>query len=347
MRASRLLSLLLLLQTHGRMTAAQLAKRLEVSVRTVYRDVESLHSAGIPLYGEAGHAGGYQLVDGWRTRLTGLTAEEAERLFLAGLPGPAAELGYGAVVATVQRKLHAALPSALADRAARLQQRFHLDTPGWYADGDGSPHLAEVAEAVWRQRRVAVRYRSWNGEAERTLEPYGLVLKGGRWYVVAARPGRDGAATYRVSQILALTPLDEEFDRPAGFDLPAWWRAHVVRFRAGLHRDEATIRLSPRGRERLREIASDVVVAAAEGSAGPPDDAGWVTATVPIESLTHAHGDLLRLGADVEVLSPPELRARLAATAAELAALYATSIGAAVVTGSEIRAAVTGSSVAG
>ncbi|MGN9811713.1 helix-turn-helix transcriptional regulator [Micromonospora sp. BQ11] len=323
MRASRLLSLLLLLQSHGRMTAAQLAERLEVSTRTVYRDVEALHAAGVPLYGEAGHAGGYHLVQGWRTRLTGLTTEEAERLFLAGLPGPAAELGYGAVVAALQLKLHAALPRELADRAVQLQQRFHLDTPSWYADGDASPHLAEVAEAVWRQRRVRVRYRSWRGEVDRTVEPYGLVLKGGRWYAVAGRPGRDGAATYRVNQILSLTTLDEGFDRPGSFDLPAWWREHVVRFRATLHRDEATVRLSPRGRQRLREVATELVVAAVDGSAGAPDEAGWVTAVIPIESLTHAHGDLLRLGADVEVLTPVALRERLAATAADLAALYA------------------------
>ncbi|MEV1144314.1 WYL domain-containing protein [Micromonospora sp. NPDC049799] len=327
MRASRLLSLLLLLQSHGRMTAVQLAERLEVSTRTVYRDVEALHAAGVPLYGEAGHAGGYHLVEGWRTRLTGLTTEEAERLFLAGLPGPAAELGYGAVVAALQLKLRAALPPELADRAARLEQRFHLDTPSWYADGDASPYLAEVAEAVWRQRRVRVRYRSWRGEVDRTLEPYGLVLKGGRWYAVAGRPGRDAPATYRVNQILSLATLDEEFARPASFDLPAWWREHVVRFRAGLHRDDATIRLSPRGRQRLREVATELVAAAVDGTAGPPDEAGWVTAVIPIESLTHAHGDLLRLGADVEVLTPAALRERLAATAAELAALYAPPTG--------------------
>ncbi|MET8277715.1 WYL domain-containing protein [Micromonospora sp. NPDC005174] len=323
MRASRLLSVLLLLQSHGRLTAAQLAERLSVSPRTIYRDVESLHAAGIPLYGEAGHAGGYQLVDGWRTRLTGLTAEEAERLFLAGLPGPADELGYGDVVAALRLKLHAALPAPLQDRATQLQQRFHLDTPGWYADGDASPELARTAEAVWRQQRVRVRYRGWRGEVTRVLEPYGLVLKGGRWYVVAARPGRGEPATYRVNQILALTPLAEEFDRPADFDLPAWWREHVVRFRAQLHQDEATVRLSPAGRDRLREIGSDPVVSAVDASAGPPDARGWVTAVLPIESLTHAHGDLLRLGADVEVLSPVALRDRLAATAAGLAALYA------------------------
>ncbi|WP_262281769.1 YafY family protein [Micromonospora sp. MA102] len=321
MRASRLLSLLLLLQAHGRLTAAELARRLEVSVRTVYRDVESLHAAGIPLYGEAGHAGGYRLVDGWRTRLTGLTAEEADRLLFAGLPGPAAELGYESVVATLQLKLRAALPPPLADRAARLEQRFHLDTPGWYSDGDSSPYLAAAAEAVWREHRVRVRYRSWSGEVSRVLEPYGLVLKGGRWYVVAARPDRAEPATYRVNQILNLTPLDEPFDRPE-FDLPAWWRAHVAAFRAGLHQDEATIRLSPAGRARLREIASDAVVGAVDAGAGPPDAEGWVRAVVPIESLTHAHGDLLRLGAEVEVLSPAALRDRLAETATALAALY-------------------------
>ncbi|MFI6262784.1 helix-turn-helix transcriptional regulator [Micromonospora sp. NPDC051006] len=322
MRASRLLSVLLLLQAHGRMTATQLAERLEVSTRTIYRDVESLHASGIPLYGEAGHAGGYQLLDGWRTRLTGLTTEEADRLFLAGLPGPADELGDGAVVAALQLKLHAALPPPLRERAALLQQRFHLDTAGWFADGDASAHLSPAADAVWRQRRIEVRYRSWAGEVTRVLDPYGLVLKGGRWYVVAGRPGRDEPATYRVNQILALTTLDEGFDRPADFDLSSWWRGHVQQFRARLHRDEATVRLSPAGRARLREVASDVVVAAVESSAGPPDEAGWVTAALPIESLTHAHGDLLRLGAEVQVLAPTALRDRLAATAAALARLY-------------------------
>ncbi|MFF5175746.1 helix-turn-helix transcriptional regulator [Micromonospora sp. NPDC000089] len=320
MRAGRLLSLLLLLQTHGRLTAEQLAARLEVSTRTVYRDVESLHAAGIPLYGEAGHAGGYRLVDGWRTRLTGLTTEEAERLFLTGLPGPAAELGYGAVVAALQLKLDAALPPQLRDRADALRQRFHLDAPHWYSDGDASPYLAPTAEAVWRQHRVRVRYRSWRGESSTVLAPYGLVLKGGRWYVVADA-GR-GPASYRVNQILALTTLAETFDRPTDFDLAGWWRVHVADFRARLHRDEATIRLSPQGWDRLREVASDLVVAAARDSAGPPDGHGWVTAVVPIESLTHAHGDLLRLGAQVEVLAPARLRAMLAETAAGLAALY-------------------------
>src|ERR1700733_3360998 len=136
MRASRLVSMLLLLQTRGRLTAQDLADTLEVSVRTIYRDVLSLHAAGIPLYGDAGHGGGYQLLDGYRTRLTGLTADEAETLGLAGLPSAAAELGLGTAAAAAQLKLRAALPAELRERSARIEERFHLDAPGWYYDGD-------------------------------------------------------------------------------------------------------------------------------------------------------------------------------------------------------------------
>jgi Predicted transcriptional regulator len=222
-KSSRLLSVLLLLQTRGRLTAAQLAEELEVSVRTVYRDVEALSAAGVPLYGDAGHAGGYRLLDGYRTRLTGLTTEEAEALFLAGAPGPAAELGLGSVLAAAQLKVRAALPRELREHADRVCGRFHLDAPGWYADADETPHLSAVADAVWNCRVLHVRYRRWREptDVERRLEPYGLVLKAGRWYVVAA----PGPRTYRVDQILELAPSGDGFTRPDGFDLAAYWTA--------------------------------------------------------------------------------------------------------------------------
>ncbi|MET9248503.1 YafY family protein [Nonomuraea sp. NPDC003709] len=322
MRASRLVSILLLLQTRGRMTAQDLAERLEVSVRTIYRDVESLHSAGIPLYGDAGPKGGYQLLDGYRTRLTGLTTDEAESLFLAGLPGPAAELGLGAVVTAAQLKLMAALPVELRDRAGRIQERFHLDAPTWYRDQEPVTYLPAVADAVWNERRIQVRYRRWKApqEVERRLDPYGLVVKAGRWYLVA-RAGED-VRTYRVSQILDLHPLPEGFTRPDGFDLAAYWQGYLAEFEARLRRGEAVLRLSPRGVERVPNLMTPGVVAAARESAQPPDEEGWTRVTVPIESIEHALAEFLRLGTDAEVLAPAELRDRMAATATELAARY-------------------------
>ncbi|WP_433431573.1 helix-turn-helix transcriptional regulator [Nonomuraea sp. CA-141351] len=322
MRASRLVSILLLLQTRGRMTAQELADRLEVSVRTIYRDAESLHAAGIPLYGDAGPKGGYQLLDGYRTRLTGLTADEAESLFLAGLPGPAAELGLGAVVTAAQLKLMAALPVELRDRAGRIQERFHLDAPTWYRDPEPVTYLPAVADAVWNERRIQVRYRRWRApqEVERRLDPYGLVVKAGRWYLVAQAGG--DVRTYRVSQILDLHPLPEGFTRPGGFDLAAYWQGYLAEFEARLRWGVAVVRLSPRGMEHLADLMTPGVVAAAGESAEPPDEEGWTRVTVPIESIEHALAEFLRLGTDVEVLAPAELRDRVAATAAELAARY-------------------------
>ncbi|RCH68918.1 YafY family transcriptional regulator [Streptomyces sp. SDr-06] len=315
MRASRLVSLLLLLQNRGRMTAAQLAAELEVSVRTVYRDTEALAAAGVPLYGDAGHAGGYQLVDGYRTRLTGLTSDEAEALFLSGLPGPAAALGLGPVLAAAQLKVRAALPSELRTHADRIRSRFHLDAPGWYADADPVPFLEQVADAVWRGLVLHVRYRRWKEptDVDRRLEPYGLVLKAGRWYVVAG----PGPRTYRVDQILQLTPSGEEFSIPEGFDLASHWQRAQDDFHARLYQAEALVRLSPRGAERLTGPAARAL---AETGAEEPD--GWIRAVLPVESLDHAHRAFLELGAEIEVLAPVELRAQLADTASKLAALY-------------------------
>jgi predicted DNA-binding transcriptional regulator YafY len=325
MRASRLVSVLLLLQSRGRMTAQQLADTLEVSVRTIYRDIGSLAEAGVPLYGDAGPAGGYQLLGGYRTRLNGLTSGEAEALSLAGMPAAAAELGLGTVLATAQLKLQSALPAELRDRAAAIQERFHLDAPGWYYDGDRAPHLAAVAGAVWNRRRIRIDYRRWTAPVEvtRTLDPHGIVLKAGKWYLVA-RAGTP-MRTYRVSQIFGLATLDDQFEREAGFDLAAYWQSAVVEFRAGLQQGEATIRLSADGRERLRELFSTAVVDAADATATEPDEHGWVTAVVPIESLRHAEVEFLRLGGDVEIVSPAGLRDRMTGIARSLAGIYPTA----------------------
>ncbi|MFI7420112.1 helix-turn-helix transcriptional regulator [Nonomuraea sp. NPDC049684] len=322
MRASRLLSLLLLLQTRGRMTAPELAAELEVSIRTVYRDVEALSAAGVPVYADRGPAGGYQLLDGYRTRLTGLTAEEASSLFLAGLPGPAAELGLADVAATAELKLLAALPPEPRSQASRMRERFLLDVPSWYRSADDVPHLSDVAEAVWEQRPLHMTYRRWGQrEVDRVIHPYGLVLKGGSWYLVAAPP-EGSPRTYRVSRILTVEQLPGRFRRPEGFELAAFWRAYAKEFRERMYTAEAVIRLAPGREDLLAYTMGSDVVAAALAAAGEPDPEGWRTITVPVESLTHARWLLLRMGADVEVLEPAELRVLMAEAVTGLGKLY-------------------------
>ncbi|GGO78322.1 helix-turn-helix transcriptional regulator [Nonomuraea cavernae] len=322
MRASRLLSLLLLLQTRGRMTAPDLAEELEVSVRTVYRDVEALSAAGVPVYADRGPAGGYRLLDGYRTRLNGLTAEEASSLFLAALPGPAAELGLAEVAANAELKLLAALPPEPRSHVSRLRERFLLDVPGWYREADDVPRLGEVSEAVWERRPLRMTYRRWGGKVvERVVHPYGLVLKGGSWYLVATPVGQN-PRTYRVSRVLTLETLPGRFDRPEDFDLARFWRSYSQEFRERMYTAEAVIRLAPGRDGLLAYTMGNDVVAAALAAAGEADAEGWRTLTVPIESVTHARWLLLRMGAGVEVLGPPELREAMAETVAELGKMY-------------------------
>ncbi|MFJ1545069.1 helix-turn-helix transcriptional regulator [Streptomyces sp. NPDC088246] len=322
MRASRLVSILLLLQTRDRMTAQELADTLEVSVRTVYRDMESLSSAGVPLYGESGHDGGYRLLGGFRTRLTGLTEDEAGSLFLTGLPTAAADLGLGAVVTAVQLKLMAALPAELRYRAGRFAERFHLDAPAWYRDGDPAPYLNAVADAVWNNRTVRMRYLRWAEphEVTRTVEPYGLVLKAGAWYLVAG--GAEQLRTYRISRILDIHVLGERFDRPEGFDLAEHWRTYLEFFESRRHRGEAVVRLSPNALSRLPHVWDAAMAAAAQRTATPPDAEGWSRVTIPVESVEHALPELLKLGAEAEVLAPPALRDHLTRTLDALTCLY-------------------------
>jgi predicted DNA-binding transcriptional regulator YafY len=321
-RASRLLSLLLLLQAREVLTAAELARELEVSERTVYRDVLALSAAGVPIYADRGRAGGYRLLGGYRTRLTGMTRDEAEALFLAGLPGPAGDMGLADAVAAAELKLLAALPPNLRDAPARTGQRFHLDVPGWYRETAPPQWLAELAGAVWRDRVVTLRYRRGEHEVTRRVCPYGLVLKSGTWYLVG-RVGED-MRTYRVDRVTAVEQHEEGFDREPDFDLAAHWQRQATSFLRSMLRAEVTLRLSPAGLRRLRHLIDtpfgyDEAVAAATG----PDEQGWSTIRLPVESVEVAYAQVLGLGPEVEVLDPPELRARLAEAAARTAALYA------------------------
>jgi predicted DNA-binding transcriptional regulator YafY len=290
-RATRLVSLLLLLQTRGQLTAADIAERLEVSVRTVHRDVESLAAAGVPVEAVRGPAGGYRLAGGYRTRLTGLTADEAEALFAAGMPGPAAELGLGGELAAARLKLLAALPSELQERATRAQRLFHLDARGWFRAEDSVPHLPALASAVWAGCRVRIRYREGNKVVQRTIDPLGLVIKAGAWYLVAHRIA--GMRVYRVSRVASVRPLDESCERPEGFDLATYWQEWSRAFEESRPRVEVTVR----GAKGLR--------------------------TLTFENLAEAQRELLRYGAGVEVVEPVELRERVGEAAREVVELYA------------------------
>lgn len=304
------------------MTAQELADALEVSVRTVYRDVESLSGAGVPVYADRGPAGGYRLLEGYRTRLTGLTAPEAEALFLAGMPGPAAELGLGPVVAAAELKVLAALPDELADRGGRMRQRFHLDAPGWFRHPEPTPHLAALARAVWEDRLVQMRYRRWRAprEVTRVVAPLGVVLKAGRWYLVARC--EEQLRTYRVGAVLDVVLTEERYARPADFDLAGYWREWTQRYERDVYRAQARVRMTVAALEFMPYVFPPEMSRGARAAAGEPDEHGWLETTVPIESVKHAHTELLKLGAEVEVLEPAELREQISGTVRALARLY-------------------------
>jgi predicted DNA-binding transcriptional regulator YafY len=323
MRASRLVQLLLLLQTNGKMTAARLARELEVSVRTIYRDIEALSGAGVPIYAEAGPGGGVRLVDGYRTRLTGLTAEEAEALALSGLPGAASELGLGTVLAAAQLKVDAALPPELRSRAVRMRERFHLDAPGWFAREEAVPHLATLSRAVWDEQRVEVRYRKWDGEVRRTLDPLGLVLKAGVWYLVALSGRARSVRTFRVSRVQGVRVLDEPVARPEGFDLAAEWAAASESFVDSWPRLEVRARVRQSALWAIRHALDPAGAQRAIDGASAPDEHGWVDVTLGYESVEMAVHELLRFGPDLEVLDPPEARSLMAATAEAMVGRYA------------------------
>ncbi|HYH32416.1 MAG TPA: WYL domain-containing protein [Pseudonocardia sp.] len=318
MRASRLVTLLFTLQRLRGATAAELARELEVSERTVYRDVAALSAAGVPLWTEPGRGGGIRLVDGWRTRLDGLTAQEAAAIFAVGAPQVLAELGMSAALAGAQAKLLATLPAELREHARSVAQRFHLDAPGWFHTPQQVTQLAAVAEGVWDQQRLRIRYRRRSDEVERTVDPLGLVLKAGTWYVAA---GVDGAVrTYRVDRIAAAEPTGERFARPDDFDLAAWWEGAAGRFESQLLRARVRLRVGPRGLKILPHTADHDAALKAIAQAGAPDADGWRELELDVESIEVAAGQLTALGGEVEALDPEELRRALSAAGAALAA---------------------------
>lgn len=309
--------MLMHLQLKGRVTAQAFADQFEVSVRTIYRDADALSAAGVPIAADRGPGGGFRLLDGYRTRLTGLTASEAETLLLSGLPGPAAELGLAEPLAAARLKLLAALPPAAGDGAIRVGSRVHLDPVDWYRQALPPAHLPKIAQAVWGSRRLAMRYESWSATVCRTVDPLGLVMKAGAWYLVARTGG--AVCTYKVARMQDVAVLDECFAHPAEFDLARHWQADLKRFEAALQQGHATLRVSAAALSRIAQLGADAAHAILAAEPGPD---GWREAVVPIETIAHAASLLLAFADDVEALSPPALREELARRARRVASLY-------------------------
>lgn len=314
MRADRLLSTLLVLQAHGKQTGRELASRLEVSERTVHRDMEALSAAGVPVYAVRGVRGGWQLDEQWRTQVPGLDEAELRALLMAQ-PRVIGDTRLAAAAERAIDKLMAALPVRMRAQAASIRQRLYVDTTGWWATNEDLSALPVVQDAVTRDRKLAIHYRRRSGEqVERTVDPLGLVAKGAAWYLVAQTPG--GYRTYRVSRITHATVIDAPSVRPADFDLVAYWKSSTAQFMESRHRYRATLQLEPNAAEKVKawRMCSP---AQSEGAADPE---GWITLGVQFEDEDQALFVVLGFGPRVRVIDPASLRDRVAADVAALMA---------------------------
>jgi len=298
LRADRLLSMLLLLQAHGRLTGRELAERLEVSERTVHRDMESLSASGVPVFALRGAQGGWQLENTWRTQVPGLDEAELRALLMAQ-PRVIGDRRLAAAAERALEKLMAALPASLREQATSIRQRLYVDTTGWRPSQENLAMLPIVQDAVSRDRKLAIVYTKPNAErSERTVDPLGLVAKGSAWYLVANTPA--GMRTFRVSRMERATPLKQPCRRPRNFNLAAYWTSMTKELSATWKRFPATLRLEPRAAKwmltwhRAKPLAVD-------------DAEGWITVNLDFESEEEARFVVLGLGTRVEIVEPKSL----------------------------------------
>lgn len=323
MRADRLVRLTLLLQTRPKMTAGELARELQVSERTIHRDVEALSGAGVPVYVTRGAEGGVSLLEGWRTQLTGLTRAELHALATVGASGALEDLGLSAPLRTGLVKLAAALPAIQQPALEYARQRLHVDASSWFAEREPVPHLAVLRDAVWQDRRVSLTYRDFDGkQSKRTVDPYALVIKADRWYLVAGKEGEP--RVYRGSRVDGARMLAETFVRPERFDLPSFWREWCKRFAEKRATYEVSLRLTVGAEERLRGIRPRTEHARFD--AAPRSREGLKTLTVDFERESIAVGQLCEVGGGFEVLAPEALRDRLLTLARGILAMNDRSI---------------------
>ncbi|HEX6817570.1 MAG TPA: YafY family protein [Ktedonobacterales bacterium] len=322
MRADRLLSIMLLLQTRRRMTGRELARRLEVSERTIHRDMQALGIAGVPVVAERGSGGGWMLLDGYHTNLTGLNEAEIQALFASRSNRLLDDLGLQKAEEAALIKLLAALPAMSRQDAEYARQRLYVDSSGWSRPDEAIPHLPTLQDAIWRGRRLRFTYERGAGGVEREGDPLGLVVKGSVWYLVATIEG--SPRTYRVSRIQRAEVLEEPAARPPDFDLVAYWEQSAKEFRANLPRYPVRVRVEPDLVGYLRYAGRYMRVEHIE----QPDPDGWVPVTLIFEVDHAACEFVLGFGARIEVIEPAELRERVLQQAREVVMFYCERAGA-------------------
>jgi len=321
MRADRLLAIVMLLQKNGRMTARELAEELEVSARTIYRDIVALSGAGIPVYTEHGPGGGVSLVESYRTDLTGLNREEVSALAMLTIPAPLVQLGVEQELKAALLKLSAALPDASREAEKRVRQRIYLDASWWFQSEEPVPHLQTIYRALWAGRWLRLAFRDfYQVEVPLVLAPYGLVAKANVWYLVGAAGER--VRTLRVSSITQAVLLEKPAGYPPDFDLAAYWKSWSEGYERQRPFYPVTARISPDLAANLHFIFGERAPAIL-AQAGPPDEQGWVQASLPFESLEAARTRLLGVGRAVEVLEPRALRMSLVDFAQQVVDFYA------------------------
>jgi predicted DNA-binding transcriptional regulator YafY len=321
MRADRLLSLLILLQTRGSLTAQQLADELEVSVRTIYRDLQALSTSGVPVYAERGPGGGCSLLEGYRTNLTGLTPQEARALFMLSIPAPLDQLGVTQELKTALLKLSAALPASRRSEEESSRQRIHLDSSWWFQAEEAVPCMPVIQQALWQDRKLHLNYRADFGtRVQQIVAPYGLVAKASVWYLVYAHPAGDIRAL-RVSRVAEAEILDRAFERPAGFDLAEFWKSWCAEFEDSRIQYMVTARISPELVQQLPNYFGDNIQELL-AQARPADADGWITLSLPFESLPAARARILGFGRAIEVLEPEALRKSVIDFAARITDFY-------------------------
>jgi len=321
MRADRLISMLMLLQTRDRLTARQLSLELEVSERTIYRDVIALNAAGIPVYTEGGPGGGISLVESYQTDLTGLRPEEAQALSMLNIPEPLVRLGVGKELKAALLKLSAAVPASARQQQVQARQRIHLDSAWWSQPEEPTPCLQIIQQAVWQDRLLQVSYRGdFNAISEHIVAPYGLVAKASVWYMVYSRDDRIRA--WRVSRILSADMLPQGLERPADFDLAAFWQNWCAEFEQTRPQYWVLALVSPalavRLPRQLRENRQDITNLPA--SAGQRE--GWQIMSLTFENFETARTRILGFGGAIEVLEPLALRSSVADYAQQILAVY-------------------------